>query len=956
MAESKWSGTGTSGTGIIPPSSATDNAVVRWNGTDGTTVQDSVVLIGDTGAVTGVTTLAASGAITGSNLSGTNTGDQTISLTGDVTGSGTGSFVATIGAGKVTNTMLATASSAANNSYIVARNVVGNSNFNNIGISTTSTVSAAQTVTMTYASTGNQRITGTSTVRFKLPDATYLTAGDSFKFNNNSTGIVSVYKADNTTLVSDIPGGGLMDFLCMDNSTTNGLWDYHAYMSNAATSGTTGTSLPGTLTTGVISNALGAIGAPSYTFTGDLNTGMWSSGADTLDFSTAGARGLQIGSVGQLIMGIGTTATTTGHTAQSATATNTSNFRILNRNGSAARAGLLFSPASGTDGADFLIDTTGGYHWKNASNTEIGDVSNAGAWTLGATSASLTHTFQSGGNTLVKATTAAASEAGFVIERTVNTAVFWEMYSPAGSTDLRFYSTADMGKVTAAGAWTLGPASSVNQNLIVNGTMVVNHNSTDGSPAISSFGTTTTSLTRVYLGGSGAGSSIQFLAYGQTADDAVKKLEIGSNSLIFGTFYATAQLGMAANSASAPGYSWVGDLDTGMYRAGTNSIGFSTNGTNVGTISSTGAWTLGPAAGLSTGAAAYHTVYGSTVGILNSGSNRACFTGPLEAAYGANFYRDGAATAKAVGAGGASYIEIVGTTTPSTVAFYFETTTTSQTANTAHTNVIQIATATAAGAWTFGWSTLAAAAHQSNGAITMAGQSTTAFTYAGSAALAAATDLNPFFYRATYPSTLAAGDRAALVLNSVGTAIAIGNDYLDNLVFGKITGTLGRGIIDTRYGSVSTEGAWELGMTLGSTAPSLPFKPLIIQTPITTTIIGYTKFFKFGASTTVIDLVTISSASWDVGHNIDVEVQVTNIATNNYSLARGHARGIGSTSVNTITTAMVATDANNGLGLGTLAWTAGTGAATLQYTPPTNTDYSNYEITITNRKFPFTLP
>jgi hypothetical protein len=145
-------------------------------------------------------------------------------------------------------------------------------------------------------------------------------------------------------------------------------------------------------------------------------------------------------------------------------------------------------------------------------------------------------------------------------------------------------------------------------------------------------------------------------------------------------------------------------------------------------------------------------------------------------------------------------------------------------------------------------------------------------------------------------------------------------------------------------------------MTLGSTAPSLPFKPLIIQTPITTTIIGYTKFFKFGASTTVIDLVTISSASWDVGHNIDVEVQVTNIATNNYSLARGHARGIGSTSVNTITTAMVATDANNGLGLGTLAWTAGTGAATLQYTPPTNTDYSNYEITITNRKFPFTLP
>jgi fibronectin-binding autotransporter adhesin len=40
--------------------------------------------------------IAASGTISGSNLSGTNTGDQTITLTGDVTGSGTGSFATTL--------------------------------------------------------------------------------------------------------------------------------------------------------------------------------------------------------------------------------------------------------------------------------------------------------------------------------------------------------------------------------------------------------------------------------------------------------------------------------------------------------------------------------------------------------------------------------------------------------------------------------------------------------------------------------------------------------------------------------------------------------------------------------------------------------------------------------------------------------------------------------------------
>jgi len=52
-----------------------------------------------TGAFTTVTassTIAATGAVSGSNLSGTNTGDQTITLTGGVTGSGTGSFAATV--------------------------------------------------------------------------------------------------------------------------------------------------------------------------------------------------------------------------------------------------------------------------------------------------------------------------------------------------------------------------------------------------------------------------------------------------------------------------------------------------------------------------------------------------------------------------------------------------------------------------------------------------------------------------------------------------------------------------------------------------------------------------------------------------------------------------------------------------------------------------------------------
>ena len=50
---------------VTGPDSTTDNAVVRWDGTTGETTQNSAVLVGDTGAVTGVTSLAMGGALSG---------------------------------------------------------------------------------------------------------------------------------------------------------------------------------------------------------------------------------------------------------------------------------------------------------------------------------------------------------------------------------------------------------------------------------------------------------------------------------------------------------------------------------------------------------------------------------------------------------------------------------------------------------------------------------------------------------------------------------------------------------------------------------------------------------------------------------------------------------------------------------------------------------------------------
>ena len=86
----------------------TSVSVTTANGVSGTvaTATTTPALTLTLAAIT-PTTIVATGAVSGTNLSGTNTGDQTITLTGNVTGTGTGSFATTIAANVVTNAMLA---------------------------------------------------------------------------------------------------------------------------------------------------------------------------------------------------------------------------------------------------------------------------------------------------------------------------------------------------------------------------------------------------------------------------------------------------------------------------------------------------------------------------------------------------------------------------------------------------------------------------------------------------------------------------------------------------------------------------------------------------------------------------------------------------------------------------------------------------------------------------------
>ena len=116
-----------------------------------------------------------------------------------------------------------------------------------------------------------------------------------------------------------------------------------------ATSPTLVTPTLGAASATSVANALGAVGTPSYTFTGDLNTGLWSPAADTLAFSTNGAEVARLTSAGYLeavysdeVVALGNSGTATSIDLRqgnvfTATLTGNCTFTLTNSNANSNR-------------------------------------------------------------------------------------------------------------------------------------------------------------------------------------------------------------------------------------------------------------------------------------------------------------------------------------------------------------------------------------------------------------------------------------------------------------------------------------------------------------------------------------------------------------------------------------------------------------------------------------------
>ncbi len=230
--------------------------------------------------------VAASGTVTGSNLSGSNTGDQTITLTGNVTGSGTGSFATTIANDAVTNAKMANMATAT----IKGRRTAGTGDPEDIALA-----DLKSDLGLSGTNTGDQ-----TTVSGNAGSASVLQTPRTIAISGGVTGTATSFNgsANITIPVTSVDVSYLSGTVPVANGGT-GATATTGSGSNVLSASPT---LSGTLSaanitsSGVITLASGSTPVPSLSFVGDSNTGMFQNAADSIAFTAGGVDRMAISS------------------------------------------------------------------------------------------------------------------------------------------------------------------------------------------------------------------------------------------------------------------------------------------------------------------------------------------------------------------------------------------------------------------------------------------------------------------------------------------------------------------------------------------------------------------------------------------------------------------------------------------------------------------------------------
>jgi hypothetical protein len=165
-----------------------------------------------------------------------------------------------------------TTSSGANS--VMLRDANQNVSINRLNQSNANTAAAGGTTALTAASSYSQTLTGTGNQTYTMPDATTLTTGVAFGFNNNATGTLTLQDYA-TGSIGTITSGGAVELVLLSNGTVAGTWDYHGYLPENVTWGTNALNLGSTVISngtwqgGTIATGYGGTGLASYT-AGDM--------------------------------------------------------------------------------------------------------------------------------------------------------------------------------------------------------------------------------------------------------------------------------------------------------------------------------------------------------------------------------------------------------------------------------------------------------------------------------------------------------------------------------------------------------------------------------------------------------------------------------------------------------------------------------------------------------------
>ena len=287
-----------------------------------------------------------------------------------------------------------TTSSGANS--VMLRDANQNVAVNRLNQSNTSISAAGGTTALTAASSYSQTLNGTGNQTYTMPDATTLSTGVAFLFNNMATGTLTLQDYA-TGAIGTIPSGGAGAVFLTVNATVGGTWDLHAYLPEGVTFGTNafnlGTSVitGGTWNGGTIGTAYGGTGLTTFSA---ANYALYSTSssalvAGTLPVAAGGtnvtsftANGIvygngtgslgvtAAGTTGQVLVGNTGSAPTWGSLSGSAVTTFQTSLNGLTPSTATSGAVTLAGTLGATSGGTGLTSyTTGDIIYSSATNT-----------------------------------------------------------------------------------------------------------------------------------------------------------------------------------------------------------------------------------------------------------------------------------------------------------------------------------------------------------------------------------------------------------------------------------------------------------------------------------------------------------------------------------------------------------------------------------------------------------